>query len=200
METQKRWIFWWDWTTREILQAIFDLMLVAFTGGLWWTSCNQWHAMLTNNKQTQTALEVTERAYIVVKSVSDQIDDLQPGKIPHTTLAINNTGHTPAYHLAVVDVLEIVSWPLPATAHFKTFVSKNENTVFSGAPLGLPVNTNEMLSQKAFDNIQANVWRPCAWGTVTYETFDRWHYTNFCLCYGPKGVPAEYCPYHNDAN
>jgi hypothetical protein len=157
-------------------------------------------AMNQTNRQTHDALVVTERAYVMVRGQSDRVEDLQPGKIPHTTLAINNTGHTPAYHLTAVDVLEIVAWPLPPTAHFKTFVSKKETTVFSGAPLGLPLNTKEILSQDAFDNLQANVWRPCAWGTITYETFDTWHYTNFCLCYDPKGTPPEYCPYHNDAD
>jgi hypothetical protein len=42
-EPKKR--FWKDWTTLERIQAIFDLAVVVFTGGLWWTSCQQWQAM-----------------------------------------------------------------------------------------------------------------------------------------------------------
>jgi hypothetical protein len=144
---------------------------------------------------------VIERAYIVVKPTDDTVRDLAVGKIPWVQLAMDNDGHTPAYHVKGTQLLQVVQYPLPKEAQFKQGpIDANEVTIFPNAPLGMPTMQNHPLTQTELDRINNGIYRACAWGTLTYEdAFNASHYTNFCLCYSAS-PPSTYCPYHNDAN
>ncbi len=66
-ETRKR--FWIDWHTLERIQAVFDLAVVIFSGGLWWTSCQQWQSMKDQKEVMQGQL----RQMIVASGQTDKI-------------------------------------------------------------------------------------------------------------------------------
>lgn len=144
---------------------------------------------------------VTERAYVVAKALDDNVSDLQVGKTPSVRLAMENEGHTPAYHVMATQVLEVALSKFPKQATFKSDQTReNEVTIFSGVPLGMSASEKHPMTQIEFDGVKSGIYRACAWGNITYEdAFKVSHYTNFCLCYS-SSPPAVYCPYHNDAN
>jgi hypothetical protein len=85
--------FWRDWDTLERTQAVFNLLLVAFTLGLVWTSAKQWHAATG----TLSELKAEQRPWVgmtrfEVKFSND--DPIQP--IASVTLHYLNVGKTPA--------------------------------------------------------------------------------------------------------
>jgi hypothetical protein len=178
-----------SWFRRLGIEKLTNILLAAFTFILMIVAIQQYRFG-----------HVTERAYVVAKSLDNDVRDLQVGKTPWVQLAMDNEGHTPAYHVMGTQVLEVALSQFPKKATFKRNQTReNEATIFSGVPLGMVASEKHPLTQIELDGIKSGKYRACAWGDITYEdAFGVSHYTNFCLCYS-SSPPAVYCPYHNDA-
>jgi hypothetical protein len=165
------WRFWREWNTKEKLQAIFDLFLVAFTGGLWWTSCKQWQT-------TQEALVSVQRAFVAVNGfrMSEIIGPDGHAMDWDFTVEWINSGTTPT-KVAKTHV----SWlpmqtPIADNFPFPDLGGSGNETSFTLGPKATVTSTHFRISPSDMRRIIDHQEYFYVWGWVKYR--DVFHDTN----------------------
>lgn len=178
-EESKR--FWVDWGTLERIQAVFDLCVVIFTGGLLLTSYQQWSI-------TRESLIAVQRAFLNVKHIqSGRITPAKGAKIKEDVdgfrvlVEFENSGSTTARR--VLGYFDIDRLRVEEFARFR-FAAKPDHemcrstvgpkaTMLSGVdfkPLGYWTVVDQGLV-------------PCVWGWEMYSDVfpdTKPHLTEFC--------------------
>lgn len=164
--------FWLDWSTLEKSQALFDLFLVLFTGGLLWTSIKQWQA-------TKQGFQAVQRAFVFTKGI--QIGRSLDANRAFLMIPIENTGTTPATHVTVIANRRFTKYPLPDDFDFPDA---------RGGPPGLlapkEVGAGPVLvtTQRCIDLVHSDKLRLFVWGRINYaDVFQVQHETDFCWEY-----------------
>jgi hypothetical protein len=153
-------------------QIATAILLVIFTGGLLWTSYEQWRAM-------EKSLQVNQRAYVNV----NRIERLEPETFDESMFSpidfvIRNSGRTPAKNLLIQVGGEISKEPLGRG--IPTDLDEIPRTPYHG--MGLPPDT-EHRERFTFPNAHlrqrevasGNLYASC-WATISYlDHFDVWH-------------------------
>jgi hypothetical protein len=101
--------FWYGWTRHQRLQAGFDGLLVIFTCGLLWTSCEQWQV-------ARQSLSTSQQAFLYVSSMSFERRTAGPvtkaSDLSNLVINITNSGNTPALQASTYVNYKITTLPL----------------------------------------------------------------------------------------
>ena len=153
--------------------AAFTLVLVIFTGLLWWST-------RTLVKDTRAATNKQLRAYLSVKIIG--ISKENPDAPLAVRFRIINAGVTPAIDVCRTTKISVLDYPLPRSICLVESLGSEKFVVHRGIPvIGTQIRVSP-LSPEDITGIRSGHKRLYIHGSVTYkDVFDEQRYTNFCV-------------------
>jgi hypothetical protein len=163
--------------------------------------------MLDANKHSETALEVTQRAYVNVESIS-LIQPFEVGKSAEAVVNYKNTGLTPAKD---VDVSPMEDWipnpllqsPRPAAKHFLKCEIFTQGAVLppgttrqTSAALTMGIERARPITGKLYASIITNQTKWIVGAIIRYrDQFGHCHATAEPFWYNPASKEFDAAPY-----
>jgi hypothetical protein len=161
----------------EAIIALFTIILGIATWLLW-------RATEDLVKGAETTAEMQLRAYVHIIGKDFLIQDFDNERFTHR-FSILNVGQTPAYELQIETVTKPLSHPLPTNFDFSAVPRGNNPSVMMVGPrrrVGHDSLADTILTPAEMaDIISADSdIRLYSYGTISYRTFGKRRYTNFC--------------------
>lgn len=185
--------------------SLFVGMLGAATGlvvVLQWRVMNQQlDEMKASNDLARQAMEVSERAWVGLKSIT-LLEKLSPGKAPRVSVVIENGGHSPALETMVRVILIATDEVFPKNPPYPDSGTQGRSAVFApGATHYLEIQNGPLLTLqevKYFNNGQSKLF---VYGFAEYkDIFGKGHKTTFCGEYVPGQLGLVVCTGYSSAN
>ena len=182
-------------------QILTTIVLLAFTGGLWWTSVKQWQALQEQAKLTEQALITDKRPFIFPSALAAQWKRNEEGSFSWKIRPQwRNSGETGTKRLTLYAHSEIRDAPLPLGYRFDSigavpgigFIGPKMELMGGAVPVGdayiTPTEIIESQNHRRFIYL---------WGWVRYtDIFPNTpeHTTHFCWSITVLGDPNAFDP------
>lgn len=177
-------------TLSGFFQGMTLVIVAAYTALTYW----QWQAMLQQNRNSQHALEVTERAWVNVKP--EFSSDTSPTVTG--TLEITNSGKTPALHIEVNALIEVVpngqephfGGEAGVLQHLKVTTGALSPNSPADSPADLPITRRKdgqeypLTDAEITDLKEGRTWIAIHGRTTYKDVFKVPHWTQFCVWHG----------------
>lgn len=172
--------------------ALWGLFVAAVVGGIY-------YLQLVAMRGQLRIMNRSERAYVSVDAAEFRNYETD---LPIAVLKVSNQGHSPATNLRHQVQGALCQYPAPPKSSDPLIDEgdiQNDGSLFNGSPNYFPARIH--LKEGDRDLIKTSR-RMCIWGSVTYDTLEITHRTQFCFIYGGDILPdlAEHCPYHNESD
>jgi hypothetical protein len=177
------WRFWTRWSSLEKTQALFNLFLVVFTAGLWWSSCQQWSVARTEVEEAHKAFVFASAFEIRPHATPEQAVDPNDRAAAEITVSVYNSGDTPARSLFIHSSANLSRSPAPDYPDILMPNTPSQEPLFLA-----PRQTTEMpLVTNEFDMMAVREGRTplTVYGHIEYtdDVLHKQHRTWFCAVY-----------------
>lgn len=171
--------FWFD--------LLPQILLVVFTGTLWWST-----RQLVKGAETNAERQL--RAYVFLDPANELTIARRPSSVETFEVAINvkNTGLTPAYKVVGYCWTHLGGWPLPEDFNFAGPLTSEPDThtiLAAGAVTSFHTGTSRPLTSEELQSLQSGALRLYMYGHVTYvDAFGKARVTTFCRASTAEGA------------
>ena len=174
----------WFGCTGEFVHKNAEAIVAVFTVILGVATWLLWRATKALVEGAENTAELQLRAYVHIIGKDFLVQDFDHARFVHR-FSILNVGQTPAYKLRIETVTKPLPHPLPANFDFTATPKGSNPSVMMVGPrrrIGHDSHADTILSPDEMAEIinSDSGIRLYSYGTISYDTFEKSRYTNFC--------------------